>query len=79
MWSYGLFYTQVLNSMPWYAVSLMNFWNFSGHSVFQTVFLFFLVWMVEVIIEFCFFTEVNLVTVKDVRLKALEMDVFRQY
>lgn len=35
--------------------------------------------MVEVIIEFCFFIEVNLVMVKGVRLKALEMDVFRQH
>lgn len=79
MQSYGLFYTQVFNNIPWYAVFLMNFWNFSGHSLFQTVFLFFLVWMVEVIIEFCFFIEVNLVTVKGIRLEVLEMDVFRQY
>lgn len=35
--------------------------------------------MVEVIIEFCFFIEVNLVTVKGIRLEVLEMDVFRQY
>lgn len=78
MQSYGLFYTQVFNSMPWCTVSLMNFWNFSSHSLFQPVFLFFLVWIVEVIIEFCFFIEVNLVTVKGVRLKTPEMNVFRQ-
>lgn len=35
--------------------------------------------MVEVIIEFCFFIEENLVTVEGVGLKALEMDVFRQW
>lgn len=79
MWSYGLFYTQVFNSMPWYAVALMKFWNFSRNSLFWTVFLLFLVWMVEVKIEFCFFTEENLLTVKDVGLKALELDVFRQW
>lgn len=78
MQSYGLLYTQVFNSLPSYAVFLMNFWNFSGHSLFQTVFLFFSVWMVEVIIEFCFFIEVNLVMVKGIRLKVLEIDVFRQ-
>ena len=79
MWSYGFFYTQVFNSMPWYAVSLMNFWNFSSHSLFQTLVLFFLAWIVEVIIDFCFFIAVHLVMVKGVRLKALEMDVFRQH
>lgn len=80
MWNYGLFYTQVFNSMHEYAVSLMNFWNFNGHSLFQTVVFFFsFVGLDGGSYNWVVFLEVNLVTVKGVRLKALEIDVFRHH